>query len=162
MKRWEREGVVELDDLDMPSEEHLRKGVAITECLEEIPCNPCVESCPVSAISMANINDVPKIDYEKCIGCGNCVDACPGLAMFLVKVTGENALITLPYEFLPIPEKGERVKALNREGKEICDAVVKRIRRGKTLLITIEVSAKYAMEARNIKVRLHPEIDKMH
>jgi Fe-S-cluster-containing hydrogenase component 2 len=152
MKRWEREGVVELEDLDIPSEEYLRKGVAITECLQEIPCNPCVEACPVDAISMETINDTPKIDYEKCIGCGNCVDACPGLAMFLVKVTGDSALITLPYEFLPVPEKEERVKALNREGKKICDAVVKRIRRGRTTLVTIEVPAEYALEARNIKV----------
>ena len=152
MKRWEREGVVELEDLKIPSEEHLRKGVAITECLQEIPCNPCVESCPVDAISMETINDTPKVDYDKCIGCGNCVDACPGLAMFLVKVDGEKALVTLPYEFLPVPEKGERVKALNREGMEICDAVVKRIRRGRTLLVTIEVPAEYVMEARNIKV----------
>ncbi len=152
MKRWESEGVVEIEDLDVPSEEHLRKGVAITECLQEIPCNPCVDACPVDAISMANINDTPKIDYDKCIGCGNCVDACPGLAMFVVKVEEDKALITMPYEFLPIPEKGSIVKALNREGKEICDALVKRIRRGKTLLVTIEVSSEYAMEARNIKV----------
>ena len=127
MKRWEIEGIVELKDLELPNEEQLRKGVAIIECVQEIPCNPCVDACPTNAISMENINALPKIDYEKCIGCGKCIEVCPGLAIFVVKVN-EKALISLPYEFLPLPKEGQKVKALDREGKEICDAIVKKVK----------------------------------
>lgn len=150
MKRWEVEGVIEINDLNLPNEEQLRKGVAIIECIQEIPCNPCVDACPFNAISMENINALPSIDYEKCIGCGKCAEVCPGLAIFIVKTINEKALVTLPYEFLPLPEENEEVKALNREGKEICNAIVKKVRKGKTPLITIELPSKYAMEARNI------------
>lgn len=151
MKRWEIEGIVELKDLKLPNEEQLRKGVAIIECVQEIPCNPCVDACPTNAISMENINALPKIDYEKCIGCGKCIEVCPGLAIFVVKVN-EKALISLPYEFLPLPKEGQKVKALDREGKEICDAIVKKVKKGKTPVITIEVPPQYAMEARNIRI----------
>ncbi|RLF53054.1 MAG: (4Fe-4S)-binding protein, partial [Thermoplasmata archaeon] len=130
MKRWETEGIVELEDLRLPSEEQLKKGVAIIECIQEIPCNPCVDACPFDAISMENINALPIVNYEKCVGCGKCIEVCPGLAIFVVKIVDEKALISLPYEFLPLPNEGQKVKALNRQGKEICDAVVKKVRKG--------------------------------
>ena len=152
MKQWEREGVIELGELDMPDEAHLRRGVAIVECVQEIPCNPCVDACPVGAISMEDINAVPRIDYDACTGCGTCVEACPGLAIFLVKVEGEHARVTLPYEFLPFPGKGERVMSLNRKGEYVCDGVVMRTRHTKTPVVTVEVPREYAMEVRNIRV----------
>jgi len=46
----EVDGVPTLDDVmgNFPSEERLLKGfVAVHECYQDIPCNPCVESCPV-------------------------------------------------------------------------------------------------------------------
>jgi len=48
----EVDGVPTLDDVmgNFPSEERLLKGfVAVHECYQDIPCNPCVESCPVHA-----------------------------------------------------------------------------------------------------------------
>ena len=153
MKRWETEGITELADLNLPEEEHLKKGAAIIECIQEIPCNPCVDACPFNAISIENINALPIVDYEKCVGCGKCIEVCPGLAIFVVKIINEKAIIMLPYEFLPLPKEGQKVKALDREGKEICDAVVKKVRVGKTNVINIELPAKHAMNARNIRVR---------
>ena len=49
----------------------------------------------------------PDVD---CIGCGMCVASCSGQAIFLVDETYEPgfATVTLPYEFLPLPEKGEK------------------------------------------------------
>lgn len=152
MKRWEKEGIVETADLSLPDEKHLRKGVAIIECIQEIPCNPCVDACPFNAISMEDINALPYINYEKCVGCGKCIEVCPGLAIFVVKIIEDKALLTLPYEFIPLPEEGESVKALDREGKEICDAVVKKVKTGKTPVVTMELPAEYAMEARNLKL----------
>jgi Fe-S-cluster-containing hydrogenase component 2 len=153
MNQYERTGVLGEKDLLLPSKSQLEKGVAITECIQEIPCNPCVDSCPVHAISMEDINALPVVDYDACIACGNCVGVCPGLAIFVVKHLADHALVTLPYEMLPIPKKDEKVDALDRSGSIIEKAVVKRVRRqGKTYIVTIKTSKKHAMAIRNIRV----------
>ena len=108
MKNYEKSGILSKNDLILPSKKQLKKGVAILECIQEIPCNPCVDCCPVDAISMKDINAPPIVDYDKCISCGKCVGICPGLAIFVVKVKNGKALITLPYEFLPVPQLGCR------------------------------------------------------
>jgi len=154
MKEYEKTGVIGLEELRIPSEEQLKRGVAITECVQEIPCNPCVDACPVDAISMENINSPPVVDYDKCTGCAQCAAVCPGLAIFIVKLEEEKALVTLPYEFLPLPEKGDEVKALDREGKEVGKAIVRRAikKKDKTCLVTVEVDKELAMVVRNIRV----------
>lgn len=81
----------------MPSEEILCRGpVAIIECPEEIPCNPCQMVCPSQAITMDDINDTPVVDYDKCKGCGLCVQVCPGLAIFMVSYANDKAVVSLP------------------------------------------------------------------
>jgi len=154
MKPYERTGVLSVDDLRIPSEKQLEKGVAITECVQEIPCNPCVDSCPVDAISMKDINAPPVVDYNKCIACGQCVGVCPGLAIFVVKKQNEKGLLTLPYEFLPVPKKDEVVETIDRDGEQIGEGRVKRVKKqGKTIVVTVELDAKDLMNARHIKVR---------
>ena len=131
----------------------MKKGVVIIECVQEIPCDPCVAICPVNSISMKDINDTPEVDYDKCTGCKRCVGICPGLAIFVVKVEDDKALITLPYEFLPIPKDGDKVTALDREGKPRGSAkIIKVNESGKTTVVTIKVDKELAMEARNIKL----------
>ncbi len=153
IKAYEKNGVLSLKDLKRPTNEQLKKGVAIIECIQEIPCDPCVAICPVDSISMKDINDTPKIDYNKCTGCKRCVGICPGLAIFVVKVVDNKALITLPYEFLPIPKVGDKVKALDREGKPRGKAKIIKVNRSeKTTVVTIEVDKDLAMEVRNIKL----------
>ncbi len=154
MPEYERSGVLGEDDLNLPSEEQLRNGVAVIECVQEIPCNPCVDACPTDAISMEDINAPPHVDYETCIGCGQCIAVCPGLACFVVKLEDEHALVTLPYEMLPLPEEGDHVAALNRRGERVGDAVVREVREGDTPIITIEVAPEHAMQARAIEVEL--------
>jgi len=39
---------------------------------------PCVESCPVDALSVSKETGAVLVDKEKCTGCGLCIDACPG------------------------------------------------------------------------------------
>ena len=51
-------------------------------------CETCVEQCPVTAISMA---DVAQIDKQQCIGCGLCVGSCPDEAIIL-QVLPDNAI----------------------------------------------------------------------
>jgi len=153
IKSYEKNGILVPEDLKLPNDEQLKKGVAIIECIQEIPCDPCVAICPVSSISMKNINDIPKIDYDKCTGCKRCVSICPGLAIFVVKVEDNKALITLPYEFLPIPKAGNTVTALNREGKPRGTVkIIKVNRSGKTTVVTIEIDKNLAMDVRNIRV----------
>jgi Fe-S-cluster-containing hydrogenase component 2 len=153
MREYEKTGILSMKELQVPSKKQLEKGVAILECVQEIPCNPCVDSCPVHAISMKDINAPPVNDFKKCIGCTKCVGVCPGLAIFVVKVKDHKALITLPYEFITVPKVGDSIQALDRTGKIRSKALVKKIvKHGKTMIVTIEVERSLAMDIRNIKV----------
>ncbi len=153
MEDYEVSGVISRDMIKMPSEKHLKRGVAIIECVQEIPCNPCVDACPFGAISMEDLNALPKIDYDKCVGCGRCVSVCPGLAIFLVKIEGENGFVTLPYEMLPIPKVGEIVKVLDREGRVIGEGEVVKLKiENRTSIVTIKIDKSLIMDARNIRI----------
>jgi len=157
-----RSGLPGPDDLARvrPSAERLIKGpVAVLECFQRIPCDPCASSCHRGAIApFVDINDLPTIDAEKCNGCGLCVARCPGLAIFIVDETyapGE-ALIKLAYEFLPQPEEGWMVTALDRAGRPVGRARVVRVQRPKTKaetpIVWIAVPKEFAWTVRHIKV----------
>jgi len=151
---YEETGILSNDNLMMPTEKQFEKGVAITECIQDIPCNPCVDSCPVHAISMKDINAPPVVDYDTCIACGNCVGVCPGLAIFVVKKLDTTAEITLPYEFIPVPNKNQKVNAHDRKGTIVDTGIVKQVRKkGRTYIVTIEIQKKYAMDIRHISVK---------
>ena len=140
----------------IPPKERLEKGpIAIAECPEEIPCNICVNACPFHAIKMDKIYEIPRIDPEKCIGCGVCVPQCPGLAIFVIDLSKpDKAYITLPYEFLPAPKKGDKVTLLNRAGEPIGDGiVVKAWQYDKTWAVTIEVPKEKWFEVRSIWIQ---------
>lgn len=151
MRDYEITGVIDKDLIKMPNPKQLEKGVAIIECPQEIPCNPCVDACPFGAISMKDMNSPPDIDHDRCTGCGRCVSVCPGLAIFLVKVEGGKGFVTLPYEMLPMPKIGERVDVLDREGKIIGEGEITKVRiENKTGILTVKVDRDLIMEVRNI------------
>ena len=153
MRGYEKDGILDIKFLKLPSQKQIEKGVAIIECIQNIPCNPCVDSCPTGAISMKDINDLPVMDYDKCIACCKCVGICPGLAIFVVKYKDDKALITLPYEFLPEPVVGKKVNALDRDGKVVGIGIVKKVvNKDKTFVVTIEVKKDLLMIVRNIRV----------
>lgn len=144
--------------IGLPSRERLARGpVAIIECTEDIPCDPCVEACKLGAISKASLTTPPDIDYEKCTGCASCVDVCPGLAIFVINMNYKEgkALVSIPYEMLPVPKRGERVDALDRSGKKIGVGEIVKVRKGKgaTFVVSVAIGKDLAMEARSIRIQ---------
>ncbi len=144
-----------------PSEERIKKGqVAIVECAEEIPCNPCEAICPKKAITVGEpITNLPVLDEDKCSGCGKCVSICPGLAVFILNLnySEKEASLTIAHEFVPLPEKGELVRCLDREGKELCQGKIIRVvppeKNERTCLVSFVFPKEFYREARNIKVK---------
>jgi Fe-S-cluster-containing hydrogenase component 2 len=136
-----------------------KKGVhPVMECTQNIPCNPCQDACPRGCISIGeNITSLPIVKDEKCVNCGMCVASCPGQAIFLVDedLGDGTASVTLPYEFLPLPEAGTKGIALGRNGKQVCEAEVINVKSIKTFdktnLLTMKVPKEYAMTARFFK-----------
>ena len=128
----------------------------VMECTQNIPCNPCQDACPKHCIRIGDhITALPAVDETAaCIGCGMCVASCSGQAIFLVNETYEPgfATVTIPYEFLPLPEKGEKGYGFGRDGRKLCEAEVVDVKTAKafdhTNLLTIKVPADMAMKAR--------------
>jgi len=132
---------------------------AVIECLQNIPCNPCQDACPRHCIKIGQrITSLPVVDKHKiCSGCGLCVAACSGQAIFLVNEEYQDgyASITLPYEFLPLPSKGDIGWALDRGGVNVCQSEVVSVKFSPafdhTNLLTIKVPVEMAMKARFFK-----------
>jgi Fe-S-cluster-containing hydrogenase component 2 len=143
----------------VPSAERMKRGpVAVIECVQEIPCNPCEKACPFGAITVGdNITQLPILDEEKCTGCGVCVAQCPGLAIFTVDMSSrENeAVIGFPYEYLPVPKVGDEVDAISRKGSVVCRGIVESVKNPKTYkntnVIQVRIPAEYVNEVRGIK-----------
>ena len=134
-----------------------QKGIhPVIECTQNIPCNPCQDACPKGCICIGkNITSLPVVSTEHaCVGCGMCVASCSGQAIFLVQEDVEPGFgeVTMPYEFLPLPQTGEEGIALGRDGKEVCPAVVTKVRTSPafdhTNLLTIKVPNEMLGKAR--------------
>jgi len=100
----------------------LRSGVfPVLHCTQEIPCNPCMTSCPKDLIGTSGhpILGVPEYS-EGCIGCRKCVAVCPGLAVTLVDYRRDplNPTVTVPWEFSDdLLKTGESVEVTDWEGE---------------------------------------------
>lgn len=155
-----KKGYVADDEIErFPGVTH-KKGIhPVIECTQNIPCNPCQDACPKKCISIgSNITSLPiVVEDSDCINCGMCVASCSGQAIFLVdEDCGDGtATVTLPYEFLPLPEEGTKGIALGRSGQEVCKAEVVSVKTAKafdkTHLLTMRVPKEYAMTARFFK-----------
>jgi len=112
----------------IPSEERMKRGpVAYIECADIFPCNPC-ES------------------------------ACPGLAIFVMDMTHSDteAVVRIPYELLPVPEKDRAVSCLDREGWVVTQGrIVKTVKPKayrQTVVVWVAVPKDLAQEVRSIRV----------
>jgi len=142
-----------------PSDERfLRGSVAVIECIQEIPCNPCEAACKHGAIEIGNsITNRPVLKEDLCTGCGACVSKCPGLAIFIVnrEYNEKEAAVTFPHEYLPLPKKGQEVDAVNRTGNIVCKGIVIQVNNSAnndcTTVITLAIPKEYANEVRGMK-----------
>jgi len=128
----------------------------VVECAQRIPCNPCEEACPTGATTVgADITAPPCVTPERCNGCGRCVRACPGQAVFLVArlAAGDEVLLTMAWELLPLPQPGQSVTATDREGRAVCAARVVTVRAprrpGDTPTVTLALPCGAAGKARS-------------
>jgi len=134
----------------------------VIRCVQEIPCNPCLEACPHGLIKMpGSIMALPEYT-EGCVGCGCCVLACPGLAINLVyndyDPTGETALLMLPFEFIDrdIP-LGQEVVTTDMVGGVVGTGRVIALRKRKDQdrrrLLLLEVPAGEKLQVAGFRVR---------
>ncbi len=124
-----------------------REGVfPVLHCMQEIPCNPCMTSCPKDLIGTSGhpIMGIPEY-YGGCVGCEKCVAVCPGLAVTLVdfRDSPERPLVTVPFELGEwLLREGMEVVATDWEGLVLGEAVVRGWKRaagyGKTILVKLE------------------------
>lgn len=156
-------GYLEMEELKrlqkLPAPERYEKGpVAVVECVQAIPCNPCQAACKFGAITVGEpITNLPQVQHDKCIGCGICAAMCPGLAIFIVnKAFGpKTATVGFPYEYSPVPKAGDTVRAVDRKGEFRCEATVVRVQNpagfDHTPIVTIEIPRELADEVRSIE-----------
>lgn len=143
---------------DISDERYAKGAVAVVECVQEIPCNPCEAACKYGAIIIGDpITNLPKIQEDNCTGCGVCVAQCPGLAIVIVnKVYSDTeATVAFPYEYIPTPQVGETWEAVNRQGVVQCECKIVKVMNPKafdrTPVVTISIPKEYADEVRSIK-----------
>ena len=143
----------------VPSEERMKKGrVAVIECVQQIPCNPCEGACPAHAIKIgAEITNLPCIEEDKCTGCGMCVAQCPGLAITIINkgYSETESTIDFPFEYIPLPNKGDVVDAVSRGGEPVCKGrilSVKKVPAFKgTAVVSMAIPKEFADEVRSMK-----------
>jgi Fe-S-cluster-containing hydrogenase component 2 len=157
-----RAGIPEASDISsiLPDAERLRRGpVAIIECFQNIPCDPCADACRQGAIlPFANVSDLPQVDPGACNGCALCIVRCPGLAIFVIDVSGpgDTGTVKLPSEYLPLPRRGDKVTAVDRHGRPVSEGRILAAQRpaafDRTALITVEVPKEHALQVRGIRI----------
>ncbi len=143
------------DRIPLPSKQRWGAGpVAIIECTEDIPCDPCVGSCPSGAIHMNSLTAPPTVDFQSCTGCTLCMDICPGLAIFVVDLSrGDRTIVSVPYEMLPLPQKDQSVEALDRCGRGLGQVEVTGIRKRRgTAIVSLAVPRDLGLQVRAIRV----------
>ncbi len=143
----------------IPTEERMRRGpVAVIECVQEIPCNPCEAACPFHAIEIgAQITNLPRLKENICTGCGACVASCPGLAITVLNLSYSEAEATIdfPYEYFPLPRVGDQVDAVGRDGTVLCQGRIIHVNTApafaQTALVRMAFPTRYAGQVRSMK-----------
>jgi Fe-S-cluster-containing dehydrogenase component len=70
-------------------------GVEVPHLCTQCSNYPCVESCPVEALSINEKTGAVVVDNEKCTSCGVCIKACPGKIPYLHPETSKAIICDL-------------------------------------------------------------------
>jgi ferredoxin len=134
----------------------------LIRCIEEIPCNPCIDSCPKQSIKIPgdSIMGLPVFDGE-CIACTKCVSVCPGLAINLIQPDfdggRETSLLIIPFE-LDSGDlfAGRRVETVDMNGNPVGEGEIVAFRKSpldeKRLLVSVEVPRSQAFDVAGFTV----------
>jgi len=139
-----------------------REGVfPVLHCTQEIPCNPCMTSCPKNLIGTHGhpILGIPEYS-DGCTGCGKCVSICPGLAITLVDFRNDplNPVVTVPFELdASALTEGTPMDLVDREGAHLGRGVLLRTREApggvKTVLLRIRTSPDVAARVAGVRIQ---------
>ncbi len=98
-------------------------GLEVPHLCSQCMDYPCVESCPVDALSVDPATDAVLVDREACTGCGECIKACPGSVPFLHPGDGKAVICDLcggePKCVEVCTEAGYNALTLVKEGPNI-------------------------------------------
>ena len=107
-----------------PTPERMKeKGFVQIDCLYGFACNPCSFACEYGAITKSSTSTVPRIDFDKCVGCMRCVYQCPGLAIFGYQFNKN--WIFLPIEYKA--DEGADVFLVDNNGKKVGEGIIEKI-----------------------------------
>jgi sarcosine oxidase subunit alpha len=147
-----------------------REGVyPVLHCVQEIPCNPCMTSCPKDLIGTGGHPILGNpVFHGDCIGCERCVAVCPGLAVTLVdyRKSAEAPTVTVPFELGEYRvREGDVMTAADMEGNALCPVRVSGYRKlpafPRTGLLRLEAPAEFASRIAGVMVQdpadLEPE-----
>lgn len=144
-----------------------REGVfPVLHCIQEIPCNPCMTSCPMDLIGT---EDHPilgnPVFHGDCIGCERCVAVCPGLAVTLVdyRKSSDLPVVTIPFELGDWRVSvGDILSGTDIEGNVLGDVCVIGLGRAagfpKTSLLKVEVPALYASSVAGVRIQKQEDL----
>jgi thioredoxin reductase/ferredoxin len=140
-----------------------REVYPIIRCIQEIPCNPCIEVCKLQSIQISDgtMMGLPKFDGD-CVGCLRCIAICPGLAITFVDKgydqTKKTARVIVPWEMpTGVITVGDTVKTTGLEGEVIGRGYVISFKesewQNKRVLVSLEVPFADADMVAGIQIR---------
>ena len=148
-------------------ENETAKVFPVIRCVQEIPCNPCVEACPKGWVRLESesIMSLPRWDTD-CVGCLKCAVVCPGLAITVVDrrfdPTGKNAQVWLPWELdNDTVSVGREVSLTGFDGGQVGVGIVRHVRSLKWMdkrrMVQVEVDSKLATKVAGIRIQVPEE-----
>lgn len=128
-----------IENPSLPSHERMKEtGFVQIDCLYGFACNPCSFACKYGAITKSSTSSVPRIDFDKCVGCMRCVYQCPGLAIFGYQF--DKNWLFLPIEYKA--DEGAEVYLVNNSGEIVGEGVVEKILKKENKTNVARVKAK--------------------